>query len=58
MNEWVYVGIIVLGILTIQSKLVFTWGDFGMLTIITGVFLLALQEVKSNIIENERSVIK
>ena len=54
MNEWFYVGLIVLGILTIQSNEVFTWQHFGLLAIIFGGFLLAHQEIEINVKTNTR----
>ena len=54
MNEWFYVGLIVLGILTIQSKEVFTWQHFGLVAIILGGFLLAQKEIEINVTINSR----
>ena len=54
MNEWFYVGLVVLGLLTIQSNAVFTWQHFGLVAIILGGFLLAHQEIEINVEANRR----
>ena len=54
MNEWFYVGLVVLGILTIQSKEVFTWQHFGVICVVFGGFLLAHQEIEINVEAHSR----
>lgn len=54
MNEWFYVGMICLGVLTIQSEANFTWQHFGAITIILGAFLLAIKEIQGNIKRNNK----
>jgi len=53
MNGWYYLGLIVLGVLTIQSELVFTWQHFGLVCIILGIFLLTQKEIEINVKENK-----